>query len=341
MSIDPAQLLKSALEHPYRPDHCFVCAVPLSEGSRTAEHVLPKWLQGRFNLWGQELVLINGTAIRYEQLKIQCCFECNNTRLSPLENRISAAVADGYDALMQLPRFDLFRWMAKIYLGIMCKELSLLADRTNPTLGTILTSEFVRRYAMLHFWLQMTSGNADVQYSPGSLWVFRCQVPDNVDEQFDLKDHLTNGVLALRIGHIAIIADFLENGVHQQLNAEATRLIANIPLHPMQFSELVARIVYESGLLCQRSEVEFVQHGEKVGYNIRWWSTVDGNSPLKPRDPADFAAVLSYYTEVPIEFLFRPPGFIKTWLQHPNGDFLYWALGQPHPYAVPSPEGTV
>ena len=133
---DPAQHLKSVLEHPYRPESCFVCADSLSETNRTSEHVVPKWLQERFDLWKEELVLVNQTGIQYEQLKVPCCFVCNNQRLSPLERRVAAATEAGYDAVMQLPRLDLFRWMAKIYLGILCKELALLADRKTPKAAT-------------------------------------------------------------------------------------------------------------------------------------------------------------------------------------------------------------
>src|SRR5262249_3025796 len=111
---NPAEHLKAVLEHPYQKDTCFICACVLDDTNRTAEHVVPRWLQERFSLWNKRLFLLNGTSIPYRQLTIPCCFECNNQRLCPLENRISNAIATGYEAIRQLPPLDLFRWFAKI-----------------------------------------------------------------------------------------------------------------------------------------------------------------------------------------------------------------------------------
>jgi hypothetical protein len=47
-------------------DTCFVCGGKAT----TVEHVIPSWLQRRFNLWNQHLVLPNGSAIPYRQLRV-------------------------------------------------------------------------------------------------------------------------------------------------------------------------------------------------------------------------------------------------------------------------------
>ena len=332
------QYLKSALAHPYRPDTCFMCAADLDAENQTDEHVIPKWMQERFNLWSEELVLINGTSIPYRQLKIPCCFTCNNQRLSPLENRIKAAFAAGFNSVDELPKFDLFRWLAKIYLGIQYKQLSLLADRSQPDMGTILDPDFVRHYAILHFWLQLSTCTNKPEYAPGSVWIFPTQTPAEIDLQFDLKDDATNGVIAIRAGSVGVIADFLENGVHQEINADRCRKIAQIELHPQQFTELVAFIVYEAGLLGQRSEVNFFETDGKLEYAIEWWSTVEGDSPMNSFSQPDYARILSFYTGIPFDDLYKPPNLLTTWLHDPKGNIVYWPLGEPHPFAGMSPE---
>ena len=186
---------------------------------------------------------------------------------------------------------------------------------------------------MLHFWLQMKSCSEDPGFAPGSLWVFRCQVPNDVDEQFDLKDDATNGVIALRLGSVAIIADFLENGVHQEINSGCTRELSRIPLHPMQFRELVALIVYEASLLGQHSEVCFFQMGSRMAYAIEWRSTVKGDGPMNPWNNADYAKFLSFYSGLSYEKVYQPPNRCLTWLHDASGSFVYWPLGEPHPSA--------
>ena len=40
------------------------------EAADSAEHVIPKWFQRRFNLWDQDLVIPTGTSSPYRQVKI-------------------------------------------------------------------------------------------------------------------------------------------------------------------------------------------------------------------------------------------------------------------------------
>lgn len=333
MNDDHARLLKSVLEHPYQPDVCFVCGVPLTDENQTAEHIFPKWLQDRFQLWGQVLTLANTTGIQYEKLTIPCCFNCNNNLLSPLESRISAAVADGFDAVSKLPRFDLFRWLAKIYLGIQYKELSLAMDRRDPMAGSILTPEFVRRYAILHLWLQMSASEEHPDYTPGSLWLFPCQVPTPVELQFDMRDDASNGFMGIRMGPVAIMADFLENGVHEKIAASITEAVSKILLHPMQFIELVAMYAYAASLIGQETQIQFFEHERKLSFAFVWRSTADGTSPfVREWNPAEFAEVLSFYSGTPADQIYFPPNMLKTFLRDPHGNYVYWPLGSRFPF---------
>ena len=327
-------MLKSVFDHPYRSDVCFICATPLNDTNQTEEHVFPKWLQERFNLWNQHLILLNDTDIKYKQLTIPCCFKCNNTQLSPLEKRISEATEKGFDAIKKIPRFDIFKWMAKIFLGMQYKELSLSINRRKPEYGNIITPEIIQHYTILHFWLQMNYSKNDPKFSPGSLWIFQCQEPKLIEHRFDLKDDATNGVLAIRLGKVAIVADFLENGVHQEINSEKTKKVSQFPLHPMQFDELTAITIYEAGLLGQKTEISFFENEDgSTTYAVEWWSTVKGNSAMRPWNPSDYAKVLSFYTGLPYEFVYQPPGKLRTWLHDPDQNLVYWEIGKPHPFA--------
>lgn len=80
----------------------------MRSSSHTDEHIFPKWLQNRFQLWNQNLILINRTNIRYRQLKVPCCRFCNNDHLSGIENRIVAALEKGPSAVRELPELDIY-----------------------------------------------------------------------------------------------------------------------------------------------------------------------------------------------------------------------------------------
>lgn len=63
-------------------DKCFLCGCRLEKNNNnSAEHIFPKWLQKKYNLWKREIALPNETTIKYNQLTIPCCKNCNNTYL--------------------------------------------------------------------------------------------------------------------------------------------------------------------------------------------------------------------------------------------------------------------
>ncbi|MEW4453322.1 hypothetical protein AB1L30_11645 [Bremerella sp. JC817] len=334
MTFDAEAHLRAVITHPYRSDVCFICAKELNASNRADEHIIPAWMQRQFNLWNQELVLLNRTSIQYRRLVIPCCIQCNTDRFAPLEGRIRTAVQNGINVARRLSHFDIYKWLAKILLGLMYKELSLPFDRRNPGLGTILTDDFIRRYQILHHWLQLSAACGYCpDYCPGSVWVFQVQTPDDLECQFDLKDEIKYGVIAIRAGSIGFIADFLENGVHAKLFQSRTKCLSKISLHPRQFDELVAKTVYEAKLLGQESQANlFTLDGTNLYTAIQWHSTVDG-FPLDDWNLEEYVSILAHYTNLPLENVYRPPDGFCSWLRGPNGEFVFWPLGKPFPYS--------
>jgi hypothetical protein len=133
-------------------DNCFLCGSPLGE-DKTREHVFPRWLQHRHNLWGQQLTLLNRTHITYSQLTIPCCKSCNSGHLSSMENRVRTAVEGGYAEAAKLDPLLLYQWMGKIFYGILRKELTLLLDRRNKDGGTIIPPDLLEGFSTLHLFL--------------------------------------------------------------------------------------------------------------------------------------------------------------------------------------------
>ncbi len=131
---------------------CFLCGS--QSDSITQEHVFPKWLQKRYDLWNKTLGLLNETKIQYRALLIPCCPTCNQEDLSRLENTISVAVSSGYLACSQLDKLQLYLWAGKLYFGILRKEISLSRERSNPQSDPILPNEALKSFSSLHLFLQ-------------------------------------------------------------------------------------------------------------------------------------------------------------------------------------------
>lgn len=331
--------LKAVFDHPYQKNTCFLCASELKDDNWADEHVVPRWLQERYHLWNKRIVLLNGTDFPYRQLTIPCCFSCNNLTLAPIEKSVSTAFASGVDAVRKIPPCDLFRWLAKVFLGLQYKELFLAADRASPEEGMILDSAYVQRYAILHLLLQMTSLATQTRYSPCSIWIFPAQVPSEVEYQFDFKDSVKYGVIALRIGDVAVFADLLENGVHAQISQDVFAPIANNPLHPAQFVELFAKIVYAATRIRQETKVEFLNSDGQFRIAINWFPTTISGGTMDPWIQADYAAMLSEVVGRPITDVYFPPDRVMSWLYDPTGKPVYWELGKPFPvpWNGPSP----
>ena len=294
--------------------------------------MFPKWLQEKYSLWDQTYCLFNGTEMAYRLLKVPCCRECNGDRLASLENWICAKIEEGYDACSKAEEYPFFRWLAKIFLGILCKDLSLRIDRRRPDQGSILDPESVRRFGLLHFWLQVASVGDESGSAPGSLFMFRAQVPEPCEAQFDFMDDSANGLICVRMGEVVLIADFYEGGIHKESLWEFYRRYTEIPLHPCQVPELFAQIAYRARLLALEGRIEFFGKGDKGGYALRWKSNAEGESLYDPWVPSDYARVLSFYTHLPYDELYFPENDgVVSYLHDSEVTPVFWKIGEPSP----------
>jgi hypothetical protein len=328
LSGKQGELLRAVFEHPFDHTTCFLCAEPLTAETRTDEHVIPKWVQQKYDLWNEGLGLLNDTSIQYRQLTVPCCRRCNNERLSRLESTVEVAVSSGYDAVVALPKFVLFQWLAKIFVGLLYKDLMLPFDRSNRSAGNIIDSETLKRFSIMHLWIQVASLTGDGnehEYWPGSVFVFRTQKPENPKDQFDLVDMTLANALAIRLGDVGIVADFLENGLHARIAGDSFMPYQSFPLHPLQFKELAARIFYAASLIDMQTDVEFysTSDGLKIAF---LWQPKENSSPREWKNE-EYARVLANVMRFSEdEKVFEPTKGIWTCLHNEDGSIRKLSL---------------
>ena len=109
----------SLIDFDLTKDTCFICGKPAT----SVEHIIPKWLQRKFNLWDQKIEVPNLTTVTYKQLVVPACKRCNNEIYGKLEERMSKNEAD---------EKDIWRWANKIHFGLRLKDSFLDSDRKNP-----------------------------------------------------------------------------------------------------------------------------------------------------------------------------------------------------------------
>jgi hypothetical protein len=227
---------------------CFLCGHKL-RSKKTVEHVFPKWLQNKYKLQNQELYLLNETGIPYRQLTIPCCSLCNSKYLSKVEDTIKQYSEKGYTEFVKLDRLVIYQWIAKIYYGLLFKELSLPYDRTNLKEGNILDSEFLGQLKVLHIFLQ--SIRIPFNFTGFHPWsIFIVETHSYGDERdFDYHDEIFTLTFSIRMGDIGVIACLEDNGAQESLFSNYFNKFKGIKLLDIQFDELVAKVCYQQHLL--------------------------------------------------------------------------------------------
>lgn len=248
-------------------DRCFLCGTLLDDTNRTDEHVFPQWLLRRCELWHQKLTLLNGTKIPYAQVKIPCCFTCNNIHLSPIEARVGQAFRSGPDAVRRLDSTDLFVWLSKIYYGLLILELFLAADRTDPAAGNIMVPEWVERLKMHHMLMQVARGVVKWQPSdfPASIFVFECQVPSAAQKTFDYGDSLYFPFISIRVGNVGIVASLQDWGsMEHEIEIPMFNVARRTTLHPQQWHQIHAMGLYMASLFDRTPSHVTLQRGTNI-----------------------------------------------------------------------------
>jgi hypothetical protein len=302
---------------------CFLCGRRLTERNRRDEHVFPKWLQRRYRLWDEKLILLNRTTIPYRKLTTPCCADCNSKYLEPIEKTMSGAVRAGPRAVRALDPYYVFIWLGKIFYGVLYRELFLPWDRAQKQKGSIVPKWLLKEeYSMHHLFLQ--SVRVPMRFAnflPASILILETEEPKgDPTTAWDFNDNPATMFIGCRMGKVGLICVLQDGGAQEQLFFPHLKATLPAKLHPVQFREVMAKIRYQ-GMLFNRipkyiitedSEGNFTAIQQPLqGYNRK---------PLfDPWDQAKYAEILSAVMRRSIEDIFRPPDLVRTWLTAPNG----------------------
>lgn len=295
---------------------CFLCGIKLTPTTRTIEHVFPKWLLNRFELWDARLSLLNGTDIPYRSIRVPSCKTCNGVYLGAIERRVERAVSSGYDAFKRLPKTVVFQWLTKIFFQILYLEMRLAADVKNPSAGTILNADFVEQFRLEHMLLNSVRIPTRIHGEPPwSIFVVPAQVSRRAHHNFDFLDNLHLQSTAIRMGEVAVFATLYDAHAQEQLfRGYFQRLARRVRLHPLQFRELAAKVVYKRRTLNRTPKYASVTGNgmiDVIGLPLAGFST---RPIFDDWNQEEYALLLSFYTGLPKEQLFHPPSSVMTFI---------------------------
>jgi hypothetical protein len=309
-------ILQRIEERKFNKNECFLCCSELNSENSTNEHVIPKWLQKKYNLWDQKLRLKNNTTFFYRNLTIPCCFTCNNKILEPLEDRVKNAHSKGIDAFQELDKSDLFLWLGKIYYGILYKELFLKWDWKSKETDSINSPEFMDSFFMHFLFLQKARINLTYEnFFPASIYVFETQ--ENEQNYWDFIDNHETLFIAIRMGNIGVISLLQDCQKSKTLEIHLNSY-KEVELHPIQFRELASKILYKGLLEKHPNKFMYIENSTDGSINVIKQGSYYQDHLFNEWVDEEYAKYLAHLLGFPIEVVFSE-GILYTFLKDEDG----------------------
>jgi len=297
-------------------DFCFLCGVPLDAERQTDEHVIPRWVQDRYDLWNQRLTLLNGTEIPYRQLTIPCCATCNNVHLGRIETEMQQACDAGITALRKVAPRTIFLWASKIVYGLLYREHLLPWDRRAPGEGPIVPKEELERFRLLHQFLQAARLSVDFSpWLPASIFVFETLEPSDQAMAFDYWDDLEYLSLSIRIGKVGIVVCLQDGAAVEQSFADHYSDFQKFGLHRIQFAEVSAQIFYDLRRLTRTPKFLLYDSADRAQVMLMPLGGLSTKPLFTDFKLAEYAKVLSHFTRIPFEALHPEPDGVISWIR--------------------------
>lgn len=308
---------------------CFACGGPPSTGH--GEHVVPLWLQHRFGLLDKRLTLLNGTKLPYRHLTVPCCKDCNNGFLRNLEDSV-LEIVDSSRQMADGDRLIMAQWLCKIFIGILVKESSLAADRRHPSRGNIVPASLLAEFS--HAQLILQSARKKTAFRclhgqfPCTIYAYKILSGTGFGE-FDLSTNIDGQSIAIRFGSLGFV--FVNDGGLQLVaGAKGPYGLDLDQLHPLQFSEISARVHYKATLRdathhyldLENPELLSIEQLSVIPFtNIR----LEGGDMqiFRPWDDLECAELIARYRGVPLADVYEEvTGSFWTTLVNSDGKLL-------------------
>jgi hypothetical protein len=305
--------------------HCFLCGVKLNRKNTSKEHIFPKFVLQMFKLWDQRLTLLNGMTMPYRKIVIPCCRKCNSLYIGRLDRKVAKHVKQGFEKFKELDEPSIFQWLSRILYGILYLELITPRDPRFKR-RKILNKKFFELLESVYFFLNSVRVRTSFrQPYPWSIFIFKTQTHAKTELNFDFKDNPLLLAVAIRMNDIGIVAVLQDNGAVAMIQEKTIGIdkAHKLELHPVQFSEVAAKIFYLRSLLDRTPKYMTVESAEKLDVVALPIGGLSGKPIFGPWKNEDLARFLSWSCHLPYEQLYFPGKGILTYLQDETGAPLH------------------
>lgn len=256
-----------ALYNPFENLHfneqtCFLTGTDLKD--ETSEiTVFPTWILDRFDYHNRRFTLMDTVNSKlYKDLKLPCSSVAKEA-YEQLDKEVKMAFDKGYEGVKALDEQRLFLWISRIVYGVLYQEIIFEKERLERRdLDFKISPVLKERYAYFH--LMMQSLVAPIEFSDKKPWSISIVRLKYSEEVFNHRDDAVNLLFSLGINGFGIIACLQDNGVLMDEQQTTLDKIGDMELHPIQFEELCARVLYSNYLLQAQPKFQFHATEERL-----------------------------------------------------------------------------
>ena len=223
-----------------------ICGAFPDETKFNNEHVIPKWILRRFNLYNRSINLPNGTSIRYDQYTVPCCADCNTflgaTFEKPIQQLVDKDPSEIENYVKSNGPWLIFLWIALIFLKTHLKDRTLRTSLDHRGADGSL-ADLYEWENMHHIHCIVRSSYVGCSLDPGILGSFFI-LPVNTKfwgEAFDYRDLYVSKTILLRLREVCFIAVLNDSCAAWNVFSQSSYLPFKLGTH-IQFREIMAHL---------------------------------------------------------------------------------------------------
>ncbi len=306
-------------------DCCFICGASPSKTKFNKEHVLPKWILKRYDLFSKTITLANETSLRYDKYTVPCCQQCNSLMGKKIEEPVRELINAGFDAVAEYIKENgywlFFIWLNLIFLKTHLKDKKLNLHRDSRQ-GNGMISDFYTWEELHHIHCIARSFYTGCQLDfkvMGSFLTSAAKVEDYY-ERFDYGDIYDSRAVLLRLDDICFIT--ILNDSCASLNLLQNRLEPiSGALSPLQLKEILAHLAFINLHLKERPSF-YSEYDLKQGH-YKILADHPNQIAMDNYNQSDFGAILYYCCKSLLDQCANPDiEFIKEQVRQGQYTFL-------------------
>jgi hypothetical protein len=248
-------------------DNCFLCGALPNDTEFSEEHVIPKWVLRKCDLFKQAITLPNGVSLRYDKYTVLCCKECNSFLGSTIEEPVCRAFEGGLDSVNEFVSnggfWIIFVWLSLVFFKTHLKDTYLRKHLDHRKGTETIASDYDWRL-MHHVHCIARAVKTGANLNPncfGTTLVLPAKESDNY-QNIDYRDTCSANTVLLRVGEVAFLTVLDDSCASSHFFSNHLKKI-NAPLSPIQLREVLSHLTL---------------FNSKLKYRPSYFTAVDSNN---------------------------------------------------------------